>query len=189
MKTKTLVPLVGIHSAGKTTIRQQLEKLNYITEEECAEILRVQKKLKAGASADISFESIVKQAEQQRDNERIWNTNIIFVESWHILTLAYMLTRGIHECQLNEYFKYVSMQNNIYSIHCIFLKSSPYKILERSRKLHSEEDISQYYNFYEKLQINIKYVLEKLKLDYREFDTMKPLEITMKEIINYIKTC
>ena len=38
---KNLIVLVGIHSAGKSTIRKRLEDLGYTTEEECAEILRV----------------------------------------------------------------------------------------------------------------------------------------------------
>ena len=87
---KTLIPIVGIHSAGKSTLRHQLEKLGYTTEEECAENLRVDKNLEAGANATSSFEKLVEQEEKKRDIIRQWNTDIIFVESWHILTLAYL---------------------------------------------------------------------------------------------------
>ena len=184
---KTLLPIVGIHSAGKTTLRNELEKLGYTTEQECAENLRIEKNLVAGASATSSFEELVEQEEKKRDINRKWNTNIIFVESWHILTLAYLLTRGVKESEFEDYFKYVKNMEKVYSIHCIFLKSDPYKILERSRKLHSEEDIEEYYEFYERLGENIKYVLEKLDLDYREFNTMKAIEVTVEEVKEYLK--
>ena len=147
MKVKTLVPIVGIHSSGKSTIRMQLEDMGFITEEECAELLRVSQNLKAGASADVSFEEMVSRAEMKRDITRIWTTDVIFVESWHILTLAYLLTRGVARSKMQAYIDYVQSKNELYSIHCIFLKSDPFKILERSRKLHSEKDIEQYYGF------------------------------------------
>lgn len=184
---KKLIPIVGIHSAGKTTLRHQLEKLGYTTEEECAENLRVEKNLVAGAGATSSFEELVAKEEKKRDINRQWYTDIIFIESWHILTLAYLLTRGVPESDFEDYFDYVKNMQEEYSIHCIFLKSDPYKILDRSRKLHSEEDIEEYYEFYEKLNENIKYVLNKLELDYKEFNTMKDIEITVEEVKEYLK--
>ena len=186
MKKKILVPLVGIHSAGKSTIRKELDKLGYVNEEECAEILRKNDNLAAGANADISFEFLVRQAEAERDKTRVWDTDMILVESWHLLTLAYMLTRGEKIENLEEYLEYVKEQNEIHEIHCVFLKSNPLKILDRSRKLHSEEDIAQYYEFYERLGENILYILKVTGLDYREFDTMKPIEETLKEVKAYL---
>lgn len=187
MKKKILVPLVGIHSAGKSTIRKELDKLGYINEEECAEILRKNENLAAGANADISFEYLVRKAEAERDKTRVWNTDMILVESWHLLTLAYMLTRGEKIESLDEYLGYVREQSKIHDIHCVFLKSNPLKILDRSRKLHSEEDIDQYYEFYQKLGENILYILKVTGLDYREFDTMKPLEETLEEVKQYLR--
>lgn len=187
MEDKILIPLVGIHSAGKSTVRKYLEIKGFHTEEECAEILRIEKKLKAGANADLLFEKKVRYLETIRDIERQWNNGIVLVESWHILTLAYMLTRGIKEEGIQDYFKYVKEQEDSYSIYCIFLKSDPLKILERSQKLHTEDNIKQYYGFYKKLEINIKYVLDKLEFKYKEFNTMKEISETMKEITEYIK--
>ena len=88
--------------------------------------------------------------------------------------------------EMEEYFEYVSSQKQNYSIHCLFLKSNPLNILERSRKLHSEEDIDNYYIFYQNLEKNIKFVLDTLEFDYKEFNTMKPLVETMEEVKDYI---
>ena len=182
---KNLIVLVGIHSSGKSTIRKKLEELGYTTEEECAEILRVTQNCEAGANAKIDFEYLVRQAE--RDQMRDWKTDVIFVESWHFLTLAYMLTRGMKLEDLKEYMVYVRQQMNIHNVYCLFLKSDPTKILERSRKLHSEDDVEQYYDFYKLLEENIQKILKSLKASYKEFDTMKPLDITIKEVLNYFE--
>ncbi len=183
MKDKILVPVVGIHSAGKSTILSILDKWGYITQGECAEEIRVNKKVKAGALANSSFEEVVKKAELERDKIRDWkNEKVIFVESWHILTLAYMLTRGKKLGDISEYLEYVKNKQKELKILCFYLKSNPYKILERSRKLHTEEDIDKYYTFYEKLQLNIEYILKLLNTDYYEFNTTKSIEETKKEI-------
>lgn len=183
MKDKILVPVVGIHSARKSTILSILDKWGYITQGECAEEIRVNKKVKAGALANSSFEEVVKKAELERDKIRDWkNEKVIFVESWHILTLAYMLTRGKKLGDISEYLEYVKNKQKELKILCFYLKSNPYKILERSRKLHTEEDIDKYYTFYEKLQLNIEYILKLLNTDYYEFNTTKSIEETKKEI-------
>ncbi len=184
---KKLVVLVGIHSAGKSTIRKELENLGYTTEEECAELLRVTQNCKAGASATIDFEYLVRLSEIERDKLRVWNTDIIFVESWHFLTLAYMLTRGVVLDDLKDYLEYVKKQMANYNVYCLFLKSDPTKILERSRKLHSENDVEQYFDFYRMLEINIKKVLQTLNVTFTEINTMKPFDITMNEVLNFIK--
>lgn len=188
MNNKILIPIVGIHSAGKSTIRHKLEQKGYITEEECAEILRVNDKLVAGAAADSSFEELVEKEEKKRDITRKWETQMVFIESWHILTLGYLLTRGVEERRIKYYFEYVEQKKKEYTIYCIFLKSDPRKILERSRKLHSEKDINDVIAFYSDLEKNIKYVLDKLKIKYKEFNTMKSIDETMEEITNYIET-
>lgn len=184
---KNLIVLVGIHSAGKSTIRKRLEDLGYTTEEECAEILRVNQNCKAGATAKIDFEYLVRQAETERDKARIWKTDVIFVESWHFLTLAYMLTRGMHLADLKDYMEYVKQQMNRYHVYCLFLKSDPTKILDRSRKLHSEEDVEQYFEFYKLLEENIQKILESLKVPFREFNTMKQFEVTINEVLTYLE--
>ena len=126
---------------------------------------------------------MVKKAELERDKIRDWkNEKVIFVESWHILTLAYMLTRGKKLGDISEYLEYVKNKQKELKILCFYLKSNPYKILERSRKLHTEEDIDKYYTFYEKLQLNIEYILKLLNTDYYEFNTTKSIEETKKEI-------
>ena len=186
MNSKFLIPIVGIHSAGKSTIRNNLAKLGYVTEEECAEILRKEKNINAGASADISFEYLVRQFESARDENRIWNSNMILVESWHILTIAYMITRGKSIEELEEYIEYVKKQGEKYNIFCVFLKSDYLKILERSRKLHSENDICQYYEFYKKLGENILKTLDILGFPYKIFNTMKRVEETVKEVNQYL---
>lgn len=184
---KNLIVLVGIHSAGKSTIRKRLENLGYTTEEECAEILRINQNCEAGANAKIDFEYLVRQAETARDKSRIWKTDVIFVESWHFLTLAYMLTRGMKLDDLKEYMEYVKQQMCNYNVHCLFLKSDPTKILDRSRKLHSEEDVEQYFEFYKLLEKNIQKILESVSVPFREFNTMKPFEVTMNEVLTYIE--
>lgn len=189
MNSKILIPIVGIHSAGKSTVRRVLDHLGYVTEEECAELIRVTQKVKAGASADVSFEDLVEAAERKRDISRTWhNTQMVCVESWHILTLAYRLTRGQPFSCMTDYFKFVKAQAKSYDIHCIFLVSDPQKILERSRKLHSEADIEQYYDFYRNLEYNIRLVLDLLEFDYKVFDTMKPLATTICEVTNFLET-
>lgn len=185
---KNLIVLVGIHSAGKSTIRHKLEELGYSTEEECAEILRVTQNCQAGANAKINFEHLVRKAETERDHNRIWKSDVVFVESWHFLTLAYMLTRGMQLCELEEYIKYVKQEMKRYNVYCFFLKSDPYKILERSRKLHSEEDIDQYYDFYIALEKNIQKILESQEIPFTEFNTMKPIEITINEILTCLES-
>ena len=40
MEKKTLVPIVGIHSSGKSTILDILNKKGFITQGECAEEIR-----------------------------------------------------------------------------------------------------------------------------------------------------
>lgn len=182
---KNLIVLVGIHSAGKSTIRKRLEELGYTTEEECAEILRVSQSCEAGAGAKIDFEYLVRRAEMERDKARKWKTDVIFVESWHFLTLAYMLTRGLHWKDLEEYLNYVEQQMKYYNVHCFFLKSDPTKILSRSRKLHSEADVEQYYDFYRELEENIQRVLERAKVPFTEFNTMKPFETTICEVLTH----
>lgn len=184
---KNLIVLVGIHSSGKSTVRKKLEELGYTTEEECAEILRVTQNYKAGAAAKIDFEYFVRQAETRRDKIREWKTNIVLVESWHFLTLAYMLTRGMQLKDLKEYMDYVKEQMDYYNVSCLFLKSDPTKILDRSRKLHSEEDVEQYYDFYILLEQNIQKILETLQVPFKEFNTMKPFDITINEVLTYIK--
>lgn len=189
MKKKFLIPLVGIHSAGKSTVRNVLAAKGFRTEEECAEILRTVFNLKAGANADLSFERVVRQEETLRDSRRSWiETDIVFVESWHILTLAYMLTRGTQVSELSEYLDYVKAQMQKHDVYCIFLKSDPHKILERSRKLHTESDIGQYYSFYERLEENIRIVINLLDVNHRVFDSMKSIEETMEEIVEYISS-
>lgn len=183
MESKVLIPIVGIHSAGKSTILSILDKWGYITQGECAEEIRVNKKVKAGALANSSFEELVKKAELERDKIRDWkNEKVIFVESWHILTLAYMLTRGKKVEDISKYLEYVKNEQKKLKIVCFYLKSNPYKILERSRKLHTEEDIGKYYSFYEELQLNIEYILKLLNVDFYEFNTTKPIEETKIEI-------
>lgn len=184
---KNLIVLVGIHSAGKSTVRKKLEELGYTTEEECAEILRVTQNCQAGANAKINFEHLVRQAETERDKIRDWKTDIIFVESWHFLTLAYMLTRKMELKDLTEYIDYVKQQMTCYQVQCFFLKSDPTKILERSRKLHTEADVEQYYEFYQLLEHNIQRVLEYLNLPFYEFNTMKPFDVTINEVLTCIK--
>lgn len=184
---KNLIVLVGIHSAGKSTVRKKLEELGYTTEEECAEILRVTQNCEAGATAKIDFEYLVRQAETRRDKTREWKTNIILVESWHFLTLAYMLTRGMQLKDLKDYMDYVRQQMNYYNVSCIFLKSDPTKILDRSRKLHSEADVEQYYDFYKLLEQNIQKVLKTVEVPFKEFNTMKPFYVTIDEVLTYLK--
>ena len=183
MEKKTLVPIVGIHSSGKSTILDILNKKGFITQGECAEEIRVTKNVKAGALADSSFEELVKKEELKRDKIRNWkDEKVIFVESWHVLTLSYMLTRGKNIDEIADYINYVKKKQEELNIIYFYLISDPHKILERSRKLHTEEDIGKYYSFYERLNQNIEYVLKKLEANYYEFDTRKNIEETKKEI-------
>ena len=106
MEKKTLVPIVGIHSSGKSTILDILNKKGFITQGECAEEIRVTKNVKAGALADSSFEELVKKEELKRDKIRNWkDEKVIFVESWHVLTLSYMLTRGKNIDEIADYME------------------------------------------------------------------------------------
>ena len=183
MEKKTLVPIVGIHSSGKSTILDILNKKGFITQGECAEEIRVTKNVKAGALADSSFEELVKKEELKRDKIRNWkDEKVIFVESWHVLTLSYMLTRGKNIDEIADYINYVKKKQEELNIIYFYLISDPHKILERSRKLHTEEDIGKYYSFYERLNQNIEYVLKKLEANYYEFDTRKNIEETKKDM-------
>ena len=173
MEKKTLVPIVGIHSSGKSTILDILNKKGFITQGECAEEIRVTKNVKAGALADSSFEELVKKEELKRDKIRNWkDEKVIFVESWHVLTLSYMLTRGKNIDEIADYINYVKKKQEELNIIYFYLISDP----------HTEEDIGKYYSFYERLNQNIEYVLKKLEANYYEFDTRKNIEETKKEI-------
>lgn len=188
MDNRALIPIVGIHSSGKSTILSILDKKGFRTEGECAEEIRVNKHVKAGALANSLFEELVKEEETKRDKIRDWkDEKVIFVESWHILTLSYMLTRGKKIEEILDYIEYVKEEQKRLNVICFYLKSDPYKILERSRKLHTEKDIKKYYVFYENLQVNIEYILKLLDVESYKFDTTKPIEETEREIFECLQ--
>jgi len=182
---KNLVPIVGIHTSGKTTLLSTLKDYGMVTEEEIAEKIRREQGVKAGASGDILFEYMIKQEEMVRDKSRDWQTtNLIFVESWHILTIAYMLTRGLIKSEVSTYKNYIKEVSNEINVFCIFLMSDPSLICQRSSKLHSEKDIFEYQDFYLRLQENIIWILKDIQIKYRVFDSKQPFERIKNDILN-----
>lgn len=184
---KWLFPIVGIHTSGKSTLLSTLNKYGMITEEEIADKIRREQGVKAGAAADISFEYLIRSEEEKRDSARDWSSSdFIFVESWHILTVAYMLTRGAKKKDVSEYLNYISEIAKDINIFCIFLMSDPKLILNRSRKLHCEKDIDKYQDFYMELQDNIMWVLDNLDISFKVFDSRVPYEVVKNDILNYL---
>ncbi len=173
----TIVPIVGIHASGKTRLLEVFRHIGFPVDEEIAERLRASEGIAVGANGKLSFERRLESLEKQRDEERILsNSRLYFVETWHILTLAYMLTRGAKASDVQGYFDYVHqfcMSNNV---HCIFLESHPSNIKKRSNKIHNAHEVASYSGFYEALNRNIHFVLNQLDLSYSRIDANRSFE-------------
>lgn len=185
--TKQLIcPIVGMHTSGKTTLLNYFKNEGYAVEEELAEIIRIKNNCNAGANGQNDFEELVMLNEKRRDLNRTGDHDVIIIESWHILTIAYMYTKEYEDKKISEYYKYVRNLLNNYYISVIYLDSDTKLILKRGSRFHNEDDIVQISEFYDKLNKNIYRVIKELNLDYIHIDSTKPKELVAANALKFI---
>lgn len=182
MNKDIIVPIVGIHLSGKSMSLSYLKRQGFIVENEIAEKIRIRDKRVAGANGEISFEKCVAKEEYQRDTQRNYGGKICFIESWHILTMAYMLSRGCTMEELKNYFKYVSEYEKENQLYCIYLWATPSVLKTRFSRLHLQNEYEYIYNFYKNLNCNIEVVLNRLKIRYFKINAMNTREMVCKEL-------
>lgn len=187
--TNKIVAIVGIHTAGKTTLLDNLKENYSLTiERELAEEIRVNNSIRAGATGSSDFEKKVMQAEIERDRCRTWSKeNVVFIESWHILTYAYMMTKSQNELLIQEYKCYIEQLKVDFEVECIFLDVDADVLRVRKSRLHSENEIESVIEFYNKLNRNIQNTLVDLNIKTTRIDARAEENIIAKRVaLNYI---
>lgn len=175
-----LVPIVGIHASGKTALLNSFSSLGFLTDSEIAEQLREKEGLCVAEKGDVSLEYRLMQLEIERDHQRPTDaTPFFFVETWHVLILAHMITRGADSIIIDAYRRYLSHFCRTNNVYCFFLKLSPSLILERSTKVHSPTEDTSFFDFYDRLNHNIQCVLDDLHIRHTVIDAnMQRLAVT-----------
>jgi len=188
---KTLIPIVGIHAAGKSTLIDIFSSMGFSIEEELAEIIREREGMAVGANrTDNSLDYRLYQLETQRDRNRIWpKIGVIFIEGWHILNIAYLKTRSPNDQLINRYEDYVrDFLREKNSIFCIYLEMDPSNIAQRSQKIHSRSEAPTHYLFYQHLNENIIRTIKCLKIPYKKIRAEQPIENILSESISTLSS-
>lgn len=166
MRRNAVIPIVGIHLAGKSMVLEHLAQRGFVTESELAEKIRVRDSKLAGEKGDINFDISVANEEIRRDQQREYDVQVCFIESWHILTMAYMLTRGMKIESLKSYFEYIEIYKQSHDVYCIFLDATAEMLKTRVSRLHSPDEYKGICAFYNTLNNNIQIVLKNLNIKY-----------------------
>lgn len=174
--------LLGIHTAGKTSVGLELSKAGFVFFPELAlEMIRNFDALRLPWNLDSSFDEMVMVKELERDNLLRSQLHPFFVETWHIGNLAYARIRnpGVAE----KYDELIRTRIREFEPFVYFLDISPDIVFARTLYFADQIDRVAVVEFYSKVRAEFMRVLDRLSLDPLVIDASKEIETIVKIIL------
>lgn len=171
-----IVPILGIHTSGKSTLIQAIKKMDFSTLGEIAQEM-IDEGTKLGIYSCEENQRIIMQREYQRDvqvQELLRTENKpVYIESWHIGNLAHCKALGLPLFdQYLETFKRIKDQ---YTIDAVFLNLDPNEIRYRS-KIETPENMNQAIDFHRKVGEETIEILQNLDIPYHYINSDQMLK-------------
>ncbi len=190
-KKKVIIPVLGIHTAGKSTVANYLKKCGYRVYFEIAQEL-----LNRGERVGTETTERIYELITQRELERDWdilksNDEIVIIETWHIGNLAHARVRGLKEAKRIETLikRHILEIMKKVEVVPIFLEIPIGKIFERT-KYYKEKEKNKRKNvlkFYKSLEKCYKDILKEFCLKYYSVDATKSPKIVKEQVIHLVK--
>lgn len=164
--------LAGIHSAGKTTIGNELKRMGLHFYPEVAVSL-IGRKLPWTLKSDFDEQVITK--ELNRDSILMKQEDLFFVETWHVGNMAYANVRSPEIAR--KYSQRICRQVQFFTPVIYFLDITPEEAIKRSLVFKTIDERKQAIHFYSK-------VYEEF---YRVFDMMDITPIRLDGTQNHME--
>jgi len=179
-----VIPIIGIHSSGKSTVASFLKEKGYLCLPEIASLLMNQG-YPAGLYATDEFEFKVMEEEFKRDELYFNSGKTILPETWHIGNIAHVMVKSQKITKL--YLQRFKKCRDRYNIHAIFLDIPIEEVLKRTKYYPKSENSKKIISFNRKVYNNLHYLLEEFSIPFSLIDSSQPIEKTKTDVLSLLR--